>query len=227
MLIVVSTKPGRDLTKTKSWGMINLINCIWKLGEKVVTSYVHKVPCFHAGQYREYKRRAVMDIVACAVIKAERVLGRGGSAAWGFWDVKGRFQNVRWEGLEERMSKSRDSLRWVPGIEQFCGFRQFRVSYDGGVNWRGSTSKWVLQGSPLSPVLFLIWIAPILEEVEGRLGAALSGHVEVLSYVEDIHVGSYTTSAAPAGDEELTGNDWISILDTVMKKVGSKCSLPL
>ena len=36
MEVVLIPKPGRDLTKTKSWRPINLINCVGKLREKVV-----------------------------------------------------------------------------------------------------------------------------------------------------------------------------------------------
>ena len=36
MKIVIIPKPGRDLTQTKNWRPINLINCVGKIGEKVV-----------------------------------------------------------------------------------------------------------------------------------------------------------------------------------------------
>lgn len=56
--------PKPDLTKTNCWRSINLINCIGKLGEKVVTNYLQDIQSFHAGQYGGRKWRAVADMVA-------------------------------------------------------------------------------------------------------------------------------------------------------------------
>ena len=40
MRVVLIPKPGRDLTLTKSWRPLNLINCVGKLGEKVVADRI-------------------------------------------------------------------------------------------------------------------------------------------------------------------------------------------
>ena len=40
MLVVLIPKPGRDFTQTKNWRPLNLINCIGKLGEKVVANRI-------------------------------------------------------------------------------------------------------------------------------------------------------------------------------------------
>ena len=62
---------------------------------------------------------------------------------------------------------------------------------------RGSANVGVLKGSPLSPVVFLIWMAPILEKMEGKMreeagvGAGVAGaeteiDVELPSFVDDM-----------------------------------------
>ena len=40
MRVVLIPKPGRDLMRTKNWRPLNLINCIGKLGEKVVADKI-------------------------------------------------------------------------------------------------------------------------------------------------------------------------------------------
>ena len=40
MTVVFIPKPGHDLTLTKSWRPLNLINCMGKLGEKVVADRI-------------------------------------------------------------------------------------------------------------------------------------------------------------------------------------------
>ena len=49
MKMVMIPKPGRDLTLTKNWRPINLINCVEKIGEKVVADCLQEVPCLHDG----------------------------------------------------------------------------------------------------------------------------------------------------------------------------------
>ena len=50
---------------------------------------------------------------------------------------------------------------------------------------------------PLSPVLFLVWMAPILSEMERRILEEVPGvAVEFPSYVDDLHCGLYETGRA-------------------------------
>ena len=52
----------------------------------------------------------------------------------------------------------------------------------------GKTNMGVPQGSPLSPVIFLIFMVPILEEMEAKLTQELQTNIEIPSYVDDILV---------------------------------------
>ena len=82
--MVMISKPGRDLTQIKNWRPINLINCVRKIGEKVVADCLQKVPCFNNGQYWGQKHMAVMEVVALVVTKAQRAIRAGGRAELGF-----------------------------------------------------------------------------------------------------------------------------------------------
>ena len=70
--------------------------------------------------------------------------------------------------------------------------REFTIEWDGKKWGQGRTNVGALQGSPLSPVIFLIYMAPILEEMEknliqARLSESPEGVVEIPSYVDDIN----------------------------------------
>ena len=66
--------------------------------------------------------------------------------------------------------------------------REFSMEWDGVTKGRGRTNVGVPQGSPLPPVIFLIFMAPILEEIEAKLTAELQTNIEIPSYGDDILV---------------------------------------
>ena len=97
------------------------------------------------------------------------------------------------------------------------------------VRGRGAATKGVPQGSPLSPVLFLVFMAPILEEMECRVKEEV-GRVDVHfpSYVDDLHCGLYDKRAA--GEEETKRErmqDLIARIQRVVTEVAAERRLPL
>ena len=51
MTVVLIPKPSRDLKIMKNWKPINLINCIGKLGEKVVADHLQDADLLHHHQF--------------------------------------------------------------------------------------------------------------------------------------------------------------------------------
>ena len=118
---------------------------------------------------------------------------------------------------------------WLTWLERFMSPREVEVAWDGSVRGRGAAAKGVPQGSPLSPVLFLGFMAPILEEMEhwvreevGRLD------VQLPSYVDDLHCGLYDRGVA--GEEEATRErmqDLVARVQRVVPEVAAEQRLPL
>ena len=106
MRVVLITKPGRDLTRTKSWRPINLINCVRKLGEKVVADALQDIDLLYGKQFGGVKSRLALEAVFRSVVKAKRCMAKAGEVTWGFWDVKGGFQNVVRIAVLSRMRES-------------------------------------------------------------------------------------------------------------------------
>ena len=129
-----------------------------------------------------------MDPLYKSVVKARQCLAGGGSVEWAFWDVKGGFQNVRSAEVLARMEGCGPRGCWPPWLERFMSWREFEVAWDGNVRGRGAAPKGVPQGSPLSPVLFLVFMAWIQEEMERRVKEEV-GRVDVQfpAYVDELH----------------------------------------
>ena len=194
MWVLFIPKPGRDLTLAKYWRPLNLINCVGKLGEKVMADRIQDIggDQFHHLQFGSIKGRSVVDVFYRSVVKARRCIDEGGDVGWGFWDVKGGFQNIVEEEVVDCLAGvegTRGLCRWV---RQFVAGQTFEVCWDGKVRGVGSSSIGVLQGYLLSPVLLLVWMATILREMERRVVEEVPGvSVEFRSYVYDLHCGLY------------------------------------
>ena len=96
----------------------------------------------------------------------------------------------------------------------------------------GEIDGWGAQGSPLSPVLFLVWMAPILVEMERRVWEEVPGvGVEFPSYVDDLHCGLYDERASVQRLEEVERRkgmgDLVDRVSVVLKEVAAKRGLPL
>lgn len=77
-------------------------------------------------------------------------------------------------------------MQWSGYLKAFFRAREFTIEWNGVVGGKGMTNVGMLQGSPLSPVVFLIFMAPILEAMEGRIREATKLEVELPSYVDNI-----------------------------------------
>ena len=110
--VVFIPKPGKDHTQLKAWRTITLINCIGKLGEKVVAEELQQANLLHRHQFGSVKGRSAIDAVFREVTRVQQCLSNKGSAGWGLWDVKGGFQNVREQEVLKRMDKSKHGKQW-------------------------------------------------------------------------------------------------------------------
>ena len=72
MRMVFIPKLGRDLTLTKSWRPLNLINCVWKLGEKVMADRIQDYgkDLFHHLQFGSVRGRSAVDVLYRSVVRS-------------------------------------------------------------------------------------------------------------------------------------------------------------
>jgi len=88
---------------------------------------------------------------------------------WNFWDAKRGFQNVREEDMIRELEKSEEGKRWIPWVKDFFRAKEFELEWDGKVRGKGKMNIGAPQGSPLSPVIFRIWMPPIITKMEEAL----------------------------------------------------------
>ena len=112
-------KPEKDYEKTKGWRPINLINCISKLDAKVVADELQGCGLLHKHQFGSVKGRSTTEAALRTVTSVQRCLAKGGAVGWGFWDMKGGFQNEKEEDVIRELEKSEEGKKWIPWIGGF------------------------------------------------------------------------------------------------------------
>jgi hypothetical protein len=135
----------------------------------------------HNGQFGCRKRRSAIDAVGRMVQKVEEAWARGKIASALLIDVKGAFPSVAKGNLIKRMEDmgfEADVCQWV---ESFISDRKAIMRMDGREGKIMDVTTRVPQGSPVSPILLVIYISELFEQVEAGVENMLA-----LSFVDDV-----------------------------------------
>ena len=101
---------------------------------------------------------------------------------------------MREEDVIRELEKSKERRKWIPWCRKFFRAREFEIEWDRRVWGREKTNIRAPQGSPVSPVLFLIWIVPIITKMETVLEVKFvrkRAEIEMPSYIDDLQGGIY------------------------------------
>ena len=175
--IVTIPKPGKPraaLATTKGWRPISLLSVLGKGVERLVARRFAREALardvFAEGQASPVPGRSATDLLASIIHDAELALGKGLKYGILTIDVQGAFPSVRRNRLLSRLSSERWPRRMINFVGSFHDDRTVKLPLDGSVR----PSLGLPQGSPLSPVLYALYMADV---------ARLPG---TLNYVDDI-----------------------------------------
>src|SRR5207237_6311060 len=115
----------------------------------------------HANQLRSLPRLSTFD--ACAPLSHEvKALQRANyKASTLFLDIKGGFDNVSASHLSSILRRKGVSAYLVAWIRSFLTNRQCRLIFQGAPNIFSPVSVGTRQGSPISPLLFVIYVSSL------------------------------------------------------------------
>ncbi|RKK30846.1 hypothetical protein BFJ66_g16119 [Fusarium oxysporum f. sp. cepae] len=150
-------KPGRrDLTNPRAWRPISLLSCLGKGLERLVARRLAWA-CIHHGvlhlqQAGALPKRSATDLVAALVHDIEEAFARKKVATLVTMDIQGAFDTAG-SFMDDRSACVRYQDTITPLSPLQCGLPQ---------------------GSPVSPILFLLYTEPIyrLSNPQGRFGYA-------------------------------------------------------
>lgn len=165
--------------------MIRLLNCLGKVVEKMaaeaISHHRETTKSLHPDQMGSRKQRNTIDTVACSIQRTHDSWKQQQPIAVLFMDVKSAFDHVNPSQLVSRMRElglDGDFIRWT---QSFLANRKVQLVIDNTQCPIQSINSGVPQGSPVSPILFAIYLSGVFNEIERRVPG-----VHTLSFADDI-----------------------------------------
>jgi ribonuclease HI len=186
---VILAKPNRKASNPKSYRMISLLNCLGKISEKIIANRLSFLASKHdsrensllyhdqLGGRKQYSAiDAVMSLIHDIQInKNEKLV-----TSILFMDIKGAFDHVSANRLIKiciELGLPKNLIYW---IKDFLLERSINLSFDGEFRGMKAIEIGIPQGSPISPILFLIYIKSLFKNNENI------ENIRIPSYIDDI-----------------------------------------
>ena len=166
--VTIIPKPNKtDLSSHKAWRPISLLSCIGKGLERLLARRIARDALKHGVIPKQYfgalPKRSATDLVSCVVHDIEKALSRGEVASLLTLDVSGAFDIVTKNRLVLRLREQGWPEQFIHWAESFMSSRTISVRKDDGTTMpRSNLECGTPQGSPISPIIFMLYISPLL-----------------------------------------------------------------
>ena len=183
---ILLKKPGKsDYSQVKAWRVISLLSCLGKVIEKLaaglIADWCEAQGILHPGQMGSRRGRGAIDAVAYLVQTVHQGWAEKRLTGAAFIDVMGAFDHVDPYKLAEAMEAAgidNDLIRWTLS---FLTGRQVGLIIDSQKADVHPIASGLPQGSPVSPILFLLYVLGVFQAIEHRVPGT-----KIISYVDDL-----------------------------------------
>ena len=174
-------KPNKpDYSQPKSYRVISLLNCLGKVSERILAkrlSYLAETTLLlDNSQIGGRLKKSAIDATLLLHSEVESNKASKLKTSALFLDVKGAFDHVSKNRLLAILKDLKLPLSLILWVESFLSDRIIRLAFDGQIELFSSIKTGIPQGSPISPILFLIYIRNLFQ----------SRAVTFISYLDDI-----------------------------------------
>jgi ribonuclease HI len=182
-------KPAKpDYSAPKAYRVISLLNCLGKVSERILAQRLgylaETTPLLNPTQLGGRQKKSAIDtaLLLTTEVESNKRLGRKTTAL--FLDIKGAFDHVAKNQLLAILQNLRLPYSLIAWVCCFLSNRTLRLAFDGQIEGFSKIDTGIPQGSPISPILFLIYIRDLFPRLATK----------VLSYIDDIALLVSSTS---------------------------------
>jgi ribonuclease HI len=180
---VILKKPKKpDYSAPKAYRVISLLNCLGKVSERILAqrlSYLAETThLLHPTQIGGRLKKSAIDAALLLTHEVEQNHQVGLKTTTLFLDIKGAFDHVAKNQLLAILKQLRLPINLISWVSSFLENRQLKLSFDQNTEEFRTVNTGIPQGSPISPILFLIYIRDLFTSNRGKY----------LSYIDDISI---------------------------------------
>ena len=181
-VLAIIQKPNKaDQANLRSYRPIALLSVLGKGLERLIARNMAWIAIRYkvlaSQQFGTLPLRSAVDLTTCLLHDVEQALNQGKTASLLTFDVKGAFDGVLPGRLVHRLRTQgwpNNLARW---IASFVTGRTVQIRLDNKLGPRLKILCGLPQGSPISPILFMLYLAPLfwLGRPKARFGYADDG----------------------------------------------------
>jgi len=185
---VMIPKPHKpDYSIAKAYRPISLLNCLGKVAEKIMATRMAYIAEKHALldslQMGGCVQRSAIDAALLMLHEVQRAKRHREVPSALFIDVKGAFDHVSRERLLHTLTEMQFPVQVISWVNHFLSLRSIAFAFDGQRGDMQKVNTGIPQGSPLSPLLFLLYLSPLFKRLHERHRFAFCP-----SYVDDVAI---------------------------------------
>ena len=190
VILKKTSKP--DYSIPKAYRVISLLNCLGKVLERLVarrlSALAETTDLLHPSQLGGRLKKSAIDAALLFYNNIQQRKRKQKTTTTIFLDIKGAFDHVSKNKLLEVMKDQGLPCCLLAWTKSFLEDRILQLSFDGQTEEPQEISTGTPQGSPASPILFLIYSKPLFQAIQENAYTYSS------SYIDDLQISISSTS---------------------------------
>ncbi len=162
----------RNWSELKSYRIISLLTCLGKIAEKIITARLaylaETIDLLHFNQINRRRKKSAIDIIMILIYNIQLAKQDKKVISVLFIDVKKAFNHISANQLIKiciELGLPKSLYSW---INSFLINRKIQLAFNNGKSIKTDIQIGIPQGSPISPILFLIYIRNLFQDLERR-----------------------------------------------------------